>query len=97
MKDKCVWLPVECDISGSQKITVAPTGRTTGIAIKQIHVRQEDDIIWLAVITTHKHGPYQESYFHAPVNLGRLHPGDYKIAYDNYGGGSLGTIHVPSQ
>lgn len=81
-KNRVVFLPVDCDVSGLRKITVEPLGMNSGLVLKKIRVRVIRSEIHLQVITTLAHGSLGSSP-KEPVRLGKLARGNYDVLYDS--------------
>jgi hypothetical protein len=97
-KGRTVYLPVECNVSGEQKITVEPTTMNSGSAIRHIAKNVEKDAIFLTVVMTVIHGKLTTTP-KGPVKLGRIAHGDYKVYYRSPGASDvlLATVSVPAK
>lgn len=90
-----VMLPVRVDVSGLEAITTEPTTMNSGLALKEVTVRRQGDILRLGVVTglaSHANQPTAAN----DLLLGDLAPGLYDVVYDQPDGTqvSIGRIVV---
>ncbi len=85
--DGSVWLPVQCNV-----------GMDSGAVIKSIKAKVRNNQIHILVVRTFPHGDLSCRH-DAPVRLGKIKPGSYKVFYDSKKDGypSLGDIEVPAE
>jgi hypothetical protein len=92
---KHVILPVRCDISGTQTVTVHPTTGYSGLAcdLPKVHVHSTNVFITVCTIL-----PGKRDASCPPADLGKLAGGDYSVFYSSPDGKRepLGSIKVPS-
>jgi hypothetical protein len=92
---KHVILPVRCDVSGLQTITVRPTALNSGFGcdIPAVRIRSTNVLITLRTKLVGNGTALCPS-----ADLGRIADGDYAVFYRNPDGkqNPLGTIHVTS-
>ena len=92
---KHVILPIRCDISGTQTITVHPTTGYSGLAcdLPAVHVHSTNVFVTVCTILPGK----RDSRCPA-ADLGKLADGDYSVFYLSPDGKQepLGSIYVPS-
>ena len=92
---KHVILPIRCDISGTQTITIHPTTGYSGLAfdLPTVHVRSTNVFITVCTVL-----PGKRDASCPPADLGKLAGGDYSVFYSSPGGKRepLGSIKVPS-
>ena len=92
---KHVILPIRCDISGTETITVHPTTGYSGLAcdLPAVHVHSTN--VFITVRTTL---PGKRDARCPPADLGKLAGGDYSVFYLCPDGTHepLGSIQVPS-
>jgi len=79
--DGTVFLPVICNVSGLETITVKPTMLNSALVVREIAVKCGKDRIQIRVVTCvvdNKHTPYTKG-----VDLGRMKDGAYQVEYLN--------------
>ena len=74
------YLPVICNVSGTDSITVKPTQLNSALVCTNIHVKHINDKIYLTIITGLPISSYKTCNCKA-VNIGRLKNGLYKVYY----------------
>jgi hypothetical protein len=92
-----VFLPIECNVSGTQAITVQPTAVNSGLICAAPDVRVHEQAIAIAVRT--EVAQKGRSNARCPdAELGQLSPGRYSVSYANPDGSEqpLGSIEVLS-
>ena len=92
---KHVMLPIRCDVSGTQTITVHPTTLYSGLACDFPKARVHSTNVFVTVCTVL---PGKRDGSCPPADLGKLAGGDYSVFYSSPDGKRepLGSIHVPS-
>ena len=81
LPDGVVLLPVACDVSGSSTITVQPSQRNSGRVVTRTESVVMGSTIQLRLVTGL---PARGASAHAaPLELGRLAPGEYRVEYAN--------------
>jgi hypothetical protein len=92
---KHVILPVQCDVSGTQTITVRPTALNSGFGCDSpaVRIRSTNVSITLRTTLTGKGSALCPS-----ADLGRIADGDYAVFYRDPDGKQhpLGNIHATS-
>lgn len=92
---KHVILPIRCDVSGTQTITIHPTALYSGLAcdLPTVHVRSTNVFITVCTVL-----PGKRDASCPPADLGKLAGGDYSVLYSSPDGKrvALGSIKVPS-
>lgn len=89
-------LPIRCNVSGTETITVRPTGINSASVCEPPLVRVRNGTVFLTVRTTIVSG--HNSNANCPkADLGILAPGPYAVVYRSPDGtqNPLGTIEVP--
>jgi hypothetical protein len=89
-----VMLPIRCDVSGSQTITVHPTTMYSGLSCDSPAVRVSSTNICITV----RAGLFSKGDARCPpADLGKLASGDYSVFYLSPDGAQqpLGNIHIP--
>lgn len=72
-------LPIQADVSGLQKITVAPTLLNSGLSCKAVEVSIEDKVIYLTLVTGL--GGRGRTSICPAARLGVPAPGAYAVMY----------------
>ncbi len=88
------WLlPVRCDISGLQEITVKPTTINSALLVKGFKVWRIENRINLTLRTS----PFGKTSQTTAAFLGELPPGDYSVSYADPQGAThpLGSFNIP--
>jgi hypothetical protein len=92
---KHVILPIRCDITGTQTITIRPTTGYSGLAfdLPTVHVHSTNVFVTVCTIL-----PGKRDAKCPPADLGKLKGGDYSVFYLSPDGKKepLGSIQVPS-
>ena len=92
---KHVILPIRCDVSGTQTVTIHPTTLYSGLAcdLPTVHVRSTNIFITVCTVL-----PGKRDARCPPADLGKLAGGDYSVFYLSPDGKRepLGSIQVPS-
>ncbi|MBX9685340.1 MAG: hypothetical protein K2X27_01485 [Candidatus Obscuribacterales bacterium] len=90
-----IFLPIECDISGTKTVTEKPVGINSGVVVRKVvaKIRKKQIHIW--IVGTLAHGRY-ESAVCPEVKLGSIEPGEYEIFYNSPDNSevSLGTTII---
>ena len=88
-------LPLRCDVSGLQTITVRPTALNSGLFCDSPAVRIHSTSVLITLRTTLAG---KGSALCPPADLGKIADGEYSIFYRDPDGKQhpLGTIHVTS-
>jgi hypothetical protein len=91
---KHVILPIRCDITGAQTITIHPITGYSGLAFDLPAVRVHSTNVFITVCTIL---PGKRDASCPPADLGKLAGGDYSVFYSSPGGKRepLGSIKVP--
>ena len=91
-----VALPIRCDVSGTQTITVRPIGIDSGSVCERPIVRVRSNTIYLTVRTMLA-GREGLGGLCPPADLGKLATGTYAVIYLDPQGSHhpLGTIQIP--
>jgi len=79
--DGSVFLPVVCNVSGLEAITVKPTTLNSGLVVRKIKSKVLQNKIQIQVVTCvvdKKHTSISKG-----VSLGKIKPGTYQVEYLN--------------
>lgn len=79
--DGSTYLPLLCDVSGLQTITVKPTAMNSSQVVRQIVVQRRKEKIQLQVVTGVADN--QRASVVRGVSLGRVPEGEYPLEYLN--------------
>jgi hypothetical protein len=90
-----VILPIHCDITGTETITVHPTTGYAGLAFDLPKVRVRSTNVFVTVCTVL---PGMRDAMCPPADLGKLRGGDYSVFVLSPDGKQepLGSIQIPS-
>src|SRR5207248_5866168 len=91
-----VWLPIHCDVSGTQKITVRPTNVSGMTVCEAPVVRVRSNTIFLTIRIAYTN-PWNSHAVCGPADLGRLPAGTYSVVYlgPDRSQHPIGVIQVP--
>lgn len=89
------FLPVRCNVSGIEAITITPRTLHSKLAWRQTSASVEDGRIYLVIITAQQ-GPRAPSAVCGPARLEATHAGDYEVFYRDPDGSlhSMGTVSI---
>jgi hypothetical protein len=92
---KQVILPIRCNITGTQTVTIHPTTGYSGLAFDSPKVHVHSTNVFITVCTVL---PGKRDASCPPADLGKLEGGDYSVFYSSPDGKRepLGSIKVPS-
>lgn len=76
------YLPITCNVSGQDSVTVKPKGMNSALFCLKTKTRIKDNKIYLTVITGYSLFEKLDSKCKA-VKIGKLRPGNYKVFYEN--------------
>ena len=93
-----VLLPIRCDVSGTQTITVRPTAINSALVCEPPVVRVRSSTVLLTIRTTIASDHNSNARCPA-ADLGALAPGEYSVIYRSPDGSQhpLGSIQIPLQ
>jgi hypothetical protein len=93
-----VLLPVHCDVSGFQTVTVAPTTINSGIVCESPLVRIRSGTVFLTVRISVASKLYASARC-PDADLGVLTAGRYAVIYSSPDGSQhpLGTVQIPAE
>jgi len=74
-----VYLPVVCDVSGLQAVTVRPTTVNSGLVVRKVGVAVEGANLYIWVTTSLPHGSASAGC--GAAALGHVPPGKYAVFY----------------
>lgn len=75
------YLRIDCDVSGTRKITHTPTIVNSALAIREVRKRIDGNIIQIYIVTSVITEGFSSRAF--GVNLGLIEKGKYEIQYLN--------------
>lgn len=76
---KDTMLVVDCDVSGTKKVTVEPTMINSGMGVREIRHKRDGNTIYLTLVTSVIGKEVTTSP--KPVDVTRFPDGDYSIVY----------------
>lgn len=85
------YMPIVCDVSGMDSITVRPTGISSWNTFKRTKVRIDDHFIYISVSIS---GPFygEGTTKCKAAKLGKLEHGHYKVFYET--GEAIGEFYI---
>ena len=93
-----VLLPIRCDVSGTQTITVSPTAINSTLVCESPIVRVRSSAVFLTIRTSVPSKRFPNARC-PDADLGTLTAGEYSVIYRSPDGSQhpLGSIQVPPQ